>query len=358
MNSPKRRWLPGRAALTRRVVRLPSDGPRLFDLVSYGRAGAQMPRRFSPAQVDQISRTVRRTPEVMVKVTGGGTRRGAVAAHFAYISRRGALEIETDEGERIGRPDEQKRLLDDWHLELTAGQYRRQVDGGPARRPAKLVHNIVLSMPAPTHPDLVLAAARKFARQKFAQHRYAMVLHTDQKHPHVHLVVKAENELGRRLHIDKQLLRDWREDFAQLMREQGVAANATPRAIRGQNKRKLRGEMFKAQRYGNSTVMRDRVIGIAEELSRTKTIADPARERLLETRKSLVSTWMKAAEVLDAQGEVVLAGDVRYFAGHLPTVLTDRQALAAQLIKITEERRQIQRDGPERRDPKVQERTR
>jgi hypothetical protein len=35
----------------------------------------------------------------------------------------------------------------------------------------------------------------------------------------VHLVVKAENELGRRPHIDKQLLRDWREDFAQLMRE-------------------------------------------------------------------------------------------------------------------------------------------
>jgi hypothetical protein len=317
-----------------------------------------MPHRFSPAQIDQISRTVRRTPEVMVKVTGEGTKRGAVAAHFAYISRRGSLEIETDEGERIGRPDEQKRLLDDWHLELTAGQYRRQVDGGPARRPAKLVHNIVLSMPAPTHPDLVLAAARKFARQKFAQHRYAMVLHTDQKHPHVHLVVKAENELGRRLHIDKQLLRDWREHFAQLMREQGIAANATPRAIRGKNTRKPRGEIFKAQQYGNSTAMRDRVIGIAEELCRTKTIADPARARLLETRKSLVSTWMKAAEVLDTQGEVVLAGDVRYFAGHLPTVLTDRQALAAQLIKITEERRQTQRDGPEHRDPKVQERTR
>jgi hypothetical protein len=88
-----------------------------------------MPARFSPAQIDQISRTVRHTPEVMVKVTGGGTRRGAVAAHFAYLSRHGTLEIETDEGERIGRREEHKRLLDDWHLELTAGQYRRQKDG-------------------------------------------------------------------------------------------------------------------------------------------------------------------------------------------------------------------------------------
>ena len=293
-----------------------------------------------------------------MKVTGGGTRRGAVAAHFAYISRRGALEIETDEGERIGRPDGQKRLLDDWHLELTAGQYRRQVVGGPARRPAKLVHNIVLSMPAPTDPDMVLAAARKFARQKFAQHRYAMVLHTDQKHPHVHLVVKAENELGRRLHIDKQLLRDWREDFARLMREQGIAANATPRAIRGENKKKPRDEIFKVQRYGKSTVLRDQVIGIAQELALSKTVADPARERLLETRKSLVSTWIKAAEVLDAQGEMILAGDVRYFANHLPPVLTDRQRLAAQFIKFTHKQRQIQRDGPARAYPKDQERTR
>jgi relaxase-like protein len=283
---------------------------------------------------------------------------GAVAAHFAYISRRGALEIETDEGERIGRPDEQKRLLDDWHLELTAGQYRRHVDGGPARRPTKLVHNIVLSMPAPTPPDKVLAAARQFARQKFARHRYAMVLHTDQKHPHVHLVVKAENELGRRLHIDKQRLRDWREDFARLMREQGIAANATPRAIRGQNKNKPWDKIFKAQRYGESTALRDRVIGIAQELSRAKTIADPPRKRLLETRKSLVSTWMKAAEVLDAQGEMILAGDVRYFAGHLPPVLTDRQRLAVQLIGFAEKQRQIQRDGPERGYPRDQERTR
>jgi hypothetical protein len=61
---------------------------------------------------------------------------------------------------------------------------------------------------------------------------------------------------------------------------------------------------------------------------------------------------------LDAQGEMILAGDVRYFAGHLPPVLTDRQRLAAQLIRFTQKQRQIQRDGPARGYPKDQERTR
>ena len=128
----------------------------------------------------------------MVKVTGGGTNTGAVAAHFGYISWKGKLEIETDEGERIVGTDAQRTFLAAWHLELFAGQYRGPRDQRTEAREAKLVHKIVLSMPAPTPPDKVLAAARVFAREKFGvRHRYAMVLHTDQAHPHVHLVVKA-----------------------------------------------------------------------------------------------------------------------------------------------------------------------
>src|SRR4029077_20079428 len=124
-----------------------------------------------------------------------------------------------------------------WHLELSPGQYRQAKDGRPRPRELKLVHNIVLSMPQPTPPHKVLKAARSFARERFgAQHPYAMALHTDQEHPHVHLVVKAEGRDGRRLHIDKATLREWREHFAQLMRDQGVAANATSRVVRGRNK--------------------------------------------------------------------------------------------------------------------------
>lgn len=136
----------------------------------------------------------------------------------------------------------------------------------------------------------VLAAARNFAREKFgAQHRYAMALHTDQKHPHVHMVVKAEGEHGRRLHIDKEMLREWRHDFARLMREQGVAANATQRFVRGKDKRKNADAILRAQHRGDSTAMRERVSAVAAELSRTGTVRDRARARLIETRKSVLA---------------------------------------------------------------------
>jgi hypothetical protein len=42
---------------------------------------------------------------------------------------------------------------------------------------------------------------------------------------------------------------------------------------------------------------------------------------------------------LDAQGEITLAGDVRYFAKHLPPVLTDRERLAAAFIQHVQRQR-------------------
>jgi hypothetical protein len=324
----------------RRPIRIPGADHPLLDIHSGGRAGPATWRSFSPAEIQQIARTVRRAPEVMVKVTGGGTKRGAVSAHFDYISRHGQLEIETDDGEHARGRDEQKELLKNWHLELTAGHYRPSREGKEAARPVKLVHNIVLSMPAPTPPETVLAAARKFTREKFAaSHRYAMVLHTDQPNPHVHIVVKAESEYGRRLHIDKQMLREWREDFARLMREQGVAANATPRIIRGRNKSKTKDAVLRAQKRGTSYAVRDRVAETAREIRQTGRVTDPARRKLMETRKAVTSHWNKTADALDAQGEVVLAGEVRQFARRLPPVLTVKERIALGLVRILEANR-------------------
>jgi len=210
-------------------------------------------------------------------------------------------------------------------------------------------------MPAPTPPEKVLAAARAFAREKFGvRHRYAMVLHRDQAHPHVHLVLKAENEYGRRLHIDKPMLREWREDFARTMREQGIAANATSRVIRGRNKGKARDGAFRAQRRGKSSAIRAKVMMIVAELAKNGHFSVPACAKLVETREAVVANWMKIADTLDRQGEVILAGDVRYFAKHLPPALTDTERLAAKFVQHMASSRDVSRARETRNvDPPV-----
>jgi hypothetical protein len=72
--------------------------------------------------------------------------------------------------------------------------------------------------------------------------------------------------------------------------------------------------------------------GIRNELRASRTISDPARAGLLETRKAVIAAWDKIASTLEAQGNFVLGGDVRHFARHLPRVLTDRERLAEEMI--------------------------
>jgi hypothetical protein len=182
--------------MPKRLIDLQKGQP-LLDIASYGRRGPGA--RWSPHELELITYTARRTPEVVVKVSGGATSRRGALAHLKYIDRRGQLEIETDQGETVQGKEAQNTLVDDWELDLLAAESRSPYRGIPGCKPAKLVHNIVLSMPAGTPPAKLLAASREFAREEFAlKHRYAMVLHTDQDHPHVHLVVKAVSEDGKR----------------------------------------------------------------------------------------------------------------------------------------------------------------
>lgn len=343
--------------MTRRAARLTRADRPLLDVFSGARRGPS--ERLIAPQIEQVRRTVRRAPEVMVKVTGGGRSVRAVAAHIDYISRDGDLELESDRGERVPK-DAQEEFLAAWHLELSVGQYRSKPTARSAASGIKLVHNVVLAMPAGTSPDKVLAAAKDFARDKFAGHRYVMALHTHQRNPHVHLVVKAEREIEPgRLHIDKAMLREWREDFARLMREQGIAANATSRAARGQTKRAERDATFRAKaRRRSSYALQEELQSIARELSATGTIRDPKRGKLLKTRRALVAGWKALAERLEAQGEVALGGNVRYFAKHLPPVMTDRERLASELIRTVQAQRSARTPKEDRiRDPTL-ERTR
>jgi hypothetical protein len=60
-----------------------------------------------------------------------------------------------------------------------------------------------------------------------------MVLHTDEPHPHVHMVVKAVSEQGVRLNIRKATLRMAGVRFIFGSR---AAANATERVVRGETR--------------------------------------------------------------------------------------------------------------------------
>ena len=304
-----------------------------LDLVSYGRRGRHTPLQFSRAQLDQIGRSVRGVPEVMVKVSGGGKNAAAVKAHLSYIDRHGKLEVHTDEGEILQGKAVAEHLTEIWNLEAGRGQYRPEPKPGQIDRRPKQVHNVVFSMPKGTPPEKLLLATRKFAREKFAlKHRDAMVLHTDQGHPHVHLVVKAVSEQGERLYIRKATLRAWREDFAQHLRELGVAANATPTQLRGKPKEHMKDGIYRALKRGKSTFMRHKAEGVGSELLRGGLRPEAGKAKLLATRERVIQDWIATAANLRDQGGPRLAREVETFVRRMPDVTTANERIAKALL--------------------------
>lgn len=171
---------------------------------------------------------VRRAPQVMVKVTGGGRGMKAIVAHFRYISKNGRLEVEDERGQTAHGKDALRELADDWRY---GGSL---IEDTSSRREA---FNIMLSMPRGTDPASVQWAACEFAKAELADHKYVMVLHDHQANPHVHISVRAESKHGRRLNPRKTDLHRWRETFAVKLRERGIEAEATRQVTRGAARR-------------------------------------------------------------------------------------------------------------------------
>ena len=326
--------------MTRRLIKVES-GHALLDIASYARRGPGDRVQLTQEEIQLLSRTVRRTPEVMLKVlTKGGHDRKAVGRHLSYLSRDGEVEIETDDGRRLSGQGAEQELLEDWDLDLEEARRTSVLRSRPGIAQPKLVHKVVFSMPAGTPPEGLLRATRGFARETFgAKHRYAMVLHTDEPHPHVHMVVKAVSEEGVRLNIRKATLRDWRREFARHLRAEGISANATDKAVRGATRANLADGMYRAMQRGASRRIWEQ--SGAPGVERKVASEASSRESLLHTREQVERGWMAAAEILDRQGQQDLAWYVRRFVETLPPVRTD-QELVRHALKHQERRPQQQ----------------
>jgi hypothetical protein len=228
-------------------------------------------------------------------------------------------------------------LLLDWDLDL--GVRRRHTDRAIAhgRKPPKLVHNLIFSMPKGTPANKLEAAVRALALDRFAlQHRYAMALHTHQGNPHVHLVVKAMSEQGVRLNIRKATLRDWRKQFATHLREQGIAANATERAVRGESRVPKTDGAFRSDERDSSTYVQERLNAYVR---RDRNQPEPGRAQLVATRREVEQGWYVVHDALEREGHSDVARDIRRFLAQMHSPRTEREQITLDVLAKQEAKR-------------------
>ncbi|MEW6478836.1 MAG: relaxase/mobilization nuclease domain-containing protein [Pseudomonadota bacterium] len=264
--------------------RLFYPGNRMVKVKPPPRLSGDAARQRAAVIRQRIAATVvRRVPQVMVKVTGGGRGLRAIAAHFRYISKNGRVEIEDQRGEIMRGKDVLHDLAEEWRL---SGSYIPDRAEPGHRREA---FNIMLSMPRGTDPLTVQRAAREFAQVELRDHKYVMVLHDHQANPHVHISVRAESMLGKRLNPRKADLHRWRETFAEKLRGHGVDAEATRQATRGRNRKHDDLWRIKARHEGRLHTTRTGV----KSSSQART-----------TRSEAAEAWAQVGDALARSGDL------------------------------------------------------
>lgn len=269
-----------------------------------------------------LERIARKSPEVMVKITGGGRNMRQIKAHMDYISRNGELEIEDEQGLSYQGKKDVRYVRDAWR----DGGHTIPYEGEDGPREA---FNIMLSMPAGTDKTAVKDAARAVAAEHFEGYQYAFAAHDDKGHFHVHLTVKAVGVNGKRLNPRKGDLHQWRVSFAEQLRDRGVDANASPRKARGvvqkAERQALRGIK---DRGGKSFVLRKHRAEAIREARGSAAHPNPAQDKISATRKDTLQGYGELSKAL-ARGNAAdraLALQVIDLVKTMPLPLTAHQA--------------------------------
>ena len=267
-----------------------------------------------------LALTVKRTPEVMVKISGAGKGMYNIKAHFDYISRNGEVELENENGDIF----QGSEILNDLKNEWKYGLY-----GIPEVSIKRESFNIVLSMPPGTDRNAVKCAAREFAAIQFSEnHQYVFAAHEEERHPHVHLCVKALGIDGTRLNPRKADLQVWRELFAEKLRDNGIEANATSRRTRGILKENQKQTCIHAQRRCMSNKLAN------ETLNSTKKLNDKQNktyEKIIRAYKHLAHELAFSSHV----GDRKLAVAIVDFVKQMPAIhqLMDQEKILLAPIK-------------------------
>ncbi len=302
---------------------------------------------ISAADKARLARVVRGAPEVMVKVSKPakmdkhgnpirvnrqteGTR---VSAHLEYISRNGKIELEKSLGDVLTGKAATAGLCAEWlqsHDEDRAN--------GLASDRTRITTSIVFSMPGNTNASAVKDAVQALAEQEFGgRHDYVMALHTDTKHPHVHLTLRTVGHDGIKLNLRKADLQHLRDVFAGKLRQRGIDAESTPRSARGVTRRGERTPVYKTRQRGEVVA-----VDKAKRREVARDVADhggqlpdqPWDGAIVERRNRVMNTYSAAAAVLarstDPEDRELARATERFAAG-LTDVTTERTVLAREV---------------------------
>jgi hypothetical protein len=263
-------------------------------LLDFGRTrtvkGAALYLKMSRAERLRAARGVR---QAIVKVRSFPHGIKGVGKAMSYISRKGTLPLEKDNGELVKGLEEQRELVRDWAVDFDKREDSR--DGA----------HIIFSMPPGSDPEALRKAVRTTGARAFPDNEWVFAIHQDKNHPHAHMVLKMrgrEQEL--KLDPRKADLHRLREIFAQAAREQGVELAASSRAARGIGRKAMRQVVYQLRQKGIRSKINKQIVEEAmQEVQRNDWKEKPWERAMMERNKLERKAYVKEAAALRQAAE-------------------------------------------------------
>ena len=211
-------------------------------------------RDFQPGKQKSGRHTVRRGgPQSFVKVirNGGTSNAKGMKAQMNYLTQKGEVDLELSDlyfGVKLEK-EEWDELIESWDVTgINKGDFDK-------------THHIVVSFPHHTDRDAAKRVGRAWAAEMFSSGNYGDVYdyytayHTDQQHPHMHIVVNRRGmEHGNWLSIHRDGALNYntfRDVQVQLAAVEGIYLDASSRYSRGVSDRPIPdAEYRRAEREG------------------------------------------------------------------------------------------------------------
>ena len=300
-------------------------------------------RRTTLAEdLQTVARVTARTPEVMVRISGKAKGAKHVEEHLRYITREGDLSAEDENGRLVlGR-----RMVKETATAWMAGSEINR------RKNSRDTVNIILSMPPGTDREKLLDAARQFGRETFGErYAYLLVRHDDTDHPHCHLTVRSLGFSGHRLNPNRDDLQAWRVTFAAACRQHGIAAEATPRRVRGVVRKSKKQAVLHADKARRSSVQKAKLQESFVAVSRENGKSDPRDKAAVDAQLRVRKEWKRVALDLaqtTAQSGQEMARQIQQFLARMPAPETERMQIQKQLRQHLHQQKDHDNAKPER----------
>ncbi|EAK3328554.1 spore coat protein CotH [Campylobacter upsaliensis] len=166
----------------------------------------------------------RKNTEVVVKITSGSKNSQALSKHLDYISRKGNVELITNDFDRYVGEDEILELKKFFKNEgIPIPLYK---EGAKEKRHTI---NMVFSMKehSTTPKEKLQQATITTLKRIYPNNLFVVAFHADTDNPHCHICLKVADKNGKRINPRKADLSNLRAEFAKALNELGVEAKAT-----------------------------------------------------------------------------------------------------------------------------------